>query len=290
MYGSIDAGGTTFKCAVADDAGRIVRRHRVATTTPEDTIAQCAAFFRDTEGQGPALLARLGLAAFGPLDVDPNSPTYGAVLDTPKPGWSHIDLKGRLEDALGAAVRVDTDVNAALLAELHGGAAKDAARAAYVTVGTGIGAGFVQDGALIAKPHHPEFGHIPVERHPNDTFEGACPFHGACLEGMASATAFEMRWGAAQNVDRHHEAWTIEADYLAQACLAISLFLRPDRIILGGGLMLAEDLIAKVRAAYAVRMGGYLNQTQGAIEALITRPAYGDDAGLMGGFWLARQG
>lgn len=289
LLAGIDAGGTSFKCALSDAGGNILARQRFATVLPDDVINSCSEFLlAEAAAQGGKLKA-LGIAAFGPVDVDPRSKLYGTILNTPKPGWSQTALRHAFETRLGVPVNLDTDVNGALLAELQDGAARDAQTAAYVTIGTGIGAGLFAGGALLGKPLHPEFGHIAIARHKDDPFEGACPFHGDCLEGMASAKAFTARFGSPAELPADHAGWQIEADYLAQACWSLSLSFRPERILLGGGLMLADHLLEMVRAKYLVRSAGYLEQSADQIAKLITRPAHGDDAGLRGGLYLARQ-
>jgi fructokinase len=290
LLGGIDAGGTTFKCAVADPSGHLLDTRRVPVTSPEETIGACLGFFREILTRRGARLACLGIASFGPVDVDPASPDYGTLLATPKPGWSGTRLTQRFFAGLGAPVVLDTDVNGALLAERELGAAKGMRSAAYVTIGTGIGAGLFGPGGFLSKPTHPEFGHIRVERHPEDiAFAGVCPFHGACLEGLASAAALTRRYGDPALLPRDHPAWDIEAFYLAQACLALTLTARPERILLGGGVMLADGLMPKVRAAFASLLNGYLELSDADIETLIQRPALGDDAGMIGAVTLARQ-
>lgn len=289
LLGGIDAGGTTFKCAVADGAGHILASTRVKVTSPEETIGNCAGFFRDTIRQRGGRLGGLGIASFGPVVVDPHSQDYGTLLATPKSGWSGTRLTQRFYAALGVPVVLDTDVNGALMAEMEIGAAKDLDTAAYVTVGTGIGGAIFANGDFLGRPAHPELGHIRVERHPDDKdFPGTCRFHGACLEGLASAGAIERRFGEPSLLPSGHKAWDIEAFYLAQACVSIFLTSRPQRILLGGGVMLADGLMPKVRAAFSELMNGYLELSDADVEYLIQRPALGDDAGMIGAVTLAR--
>ncbi len=286
VFGGIDAGGTTFKCGLSDASGNLIEKTRVPVSTPQETLAGCVAFFRSA-GAGRDLKA-LGLASFGPIDVDPASQGYGTILTTPKPGWTGTNLKQYFSAALGVAIRVDTDVNGALLAELVLGAGVGAASAAYITVGTGIGAGVFLNGDFAGRPLHPEFGHIPVRRNARDTaFAGTCPFHGDCLEGLASVTAMRARWGGPEALGADHEAWPIAADYLAQACRVLTLTLRLDRIIIGGGLSLAPHFISLVRTAYDEQLAGYLGKQAPPGSDLIHRPVLGDDAGLMGAILLA---
>lgn len=290
LIGGIDAGGTTFKCALAAPDGRLLATRRVPVTTPDETIGACVDFFRWEARERGGNLIVLGIASFGPIDVDPRSPEYGTLYATPKPGWAGIRLTARFFSALGIPVVLDTDVNGALAAEIDRGAAKGLSRAAYFTVGTGIGASLWGQGGFVASPSHPELGHIRVERHPGDLkFNGVCSFHGACLEGLASAPAIARRFGPPETLSADHPAWEIEAFYLAQGCLALMLMGRPERILLGGGVMQAEGLVPKVRTAFGRLMNGYLGLTDGDIESLIQRPALGDDAGLFGAVTLARQ-
>lgn len=285
----IDAGGTTFKCGLADNEGRLLARERIETRNPQKTMQDCADFLMRAASEKGGKIGALGIASFGPVDVDPSSASYGTILNTPKPGWSGAMLRQTFEASLEVPVCIDTDVNGALLAELHNGAAAGAASAAYVTIGTGIGAGVFSGGQLVGKPLHPEFGHIRVSRHPDDQFKGLCSFHGDCLEGLASAPAFTARFGDPETLSADHAGWDILAYYLAQACWTLSLSFRPERIMLGGGVMLAPHLLDKVRAQYLQLSGGYLSEDQQSVSSLITRPAHGDDAGLFGGLFLAKQ-
>lgn len=210
------------------------------------------------------------------------------ILAGPKSAWAGTNLRTYFETSLSLPVAVDTDVNGALLAERAFGAAKGSRSAVYVTIGTGIGAGIWANGNLIGKPSHPEFGHMFLKRHKDDNdFDGVCATHGDCLEGLASATAFMKRFGDPTTLPIGHKGWEIEAFYLAQACIALSLTMRPERIILGGGLMLAPQLIDRIRAQYARLINDYLKQTVAEIDALIVTPSLGDDAGIFGGYVLA---
>ncbi|MCH2456946.1 MAG: ROK family protein, partial [Henriciella sp.] len=185
LHGGIDAGGTTFKCGLADASGALVASHRVPVTTPEETLAATADWF--TAHIEPGTLTTFGIASFGPIDVDPRSASYGTITGSAKPGWSGTNLHAHFANTLGLPVTVDTDVNGALLAEMKQGAAKGCASTAYVTVGTGIGAGLFANGGFLGRPSHPEFGHIALRRHPGDeNFESVCPFQDDCLEGLAS--------------------------------------------------------------------------------------------------------
>lgn len=285
VIAAVDAGGTSFKCAFVKADGTLVATWRIPTTTPEETLSACAAAFRELAQAKNVDPVALGIASFGPVDIDPISPSFGTITGTAKPGWDGAPIGPYLSGALGVPFYLDTDVNAALLAEMKWGAAKSLRSAAYMTVGTGIGVGICVNGQLLGQPSHPEFGHIRVARHPSDqTFPGTCALHGNCLEGLASAKSFEARWGEAALVPADHEAWETEAHFLAQACINLYLMTRLDRIILGGGLLQTDHLYAKIAAAFDALMGGYL-PVNGA--ELINAPGLGEHAGVFGGAVLA---
>ena len=281
IIAAVDAGGTSFKCALVRRDGDLVATWRIPTTTPEETLTACASAFRreiDARGLNPIAL---GIASFGPVDIDPTSTSYGTITGTAKPGWHGAPIGPALSEALQIPFHLDTDVNAALIAEMRWGNAQGLKSAAYMTVGTGIGVGLSLDGSLVRHPSHPEFGHIRVARHLTDQdFPGTCALHGDCLEGLASAQAFEARWGDPAQVPNDHPAWDVEAYYLAQACTNIYLLTRLERIIIGGGLLQAKHLYAKIQKQFDLLMGDYL-PVKGA--DLITAPKLGEHAGVLGG-------
>lgn len=288
IYAAIDAGGTTFKCGLYQEGVGLIANLRVPTQDPKTTLAACSDFFKTQQVRGH-IPAAMGIASFGPIDINAKSETYGLILDGPKMSWSGTNLRTYFQSALSVPVSVDTDVNGALLAEMAWGAAQETISAAYVTIGTGIGAGFFANGRLIGAPNHPEFGHIAVQRHSEDRhFLGVCQVHGDCLEGLASATAVTERFGDPRALGASHIAWEIEAFYLAQCCRTIALAFRPERIVLGGGVMLAPHLLGQIRDQYHTQMQNYLGQSFEDIERLIVTPGLGDDAGLMGGVRLAQ--
>jgi fructokinase len=200
-------------CAIGTGPDDIRVTTRFATTTPDATIARAIAFFRPYQ----EVLTAIGIGSFGPLDPDLGSPTFGWITDTPKPGWSHTDLAGAVRRALGVPIAFDTDVNAAAWGEYQWGAAQHLHSLIYVTVGTGLGGGGVVHGRLMHGLLHPEMGHIRVPHDwVADPFAGTCPFHGDCLEGLASGPALEARWGQrGETLPAEHPAWELEAQYLA---------------------------------------------------------------------------
>lgn len=283
LFGCIEAGGTKFVLGLADADGAFLAAERVPTTTPAETLAAVDRFF----DAAPAPIAAIGIASFGPVGVDRGRADWGQILDTPKPGWSGIDLAGPLAVRHACPVGFDTDVNGAILAEHRWGAAQGCSVATYVTVGTGIGGGVVIDGRAVHGLRHPEMGHIRLKRHEADRdFAGACPFHGDCLEGLASGPAISARWGTSlSHLASDHVAHEVVAFYLAQLVIAQQALLSPERIVLGGGVMATPGLIDRIRATAANLANGYFGVDDYA--ALIAPPALGDEAGLRGALALA---
>lgn len=289
LRGGIEAGGTKFVCAVGRGPIDLASRTVIPTTTPEQTLRRVVEFF---EGQRSAGLAfdSLGVAAFGPLDLDPASPAYGHVTSTLKPGWAGVDLLGPVRDQLGAAVTLDTDVNGAAYGEYRWGASRGLRNSVYVTVGTGIGGGLVVDGRPVRGLLHPEMGHLHVVRHPDDTYPGYCPYHGDCLEGLASGTALLARTGRPPGdlgPDRP-ALLGIEAWYLAQLISALVYLASPQRIVLGGGVMRLPGLIEAVRARTVALVGRALTTPALAegIDDYLVGPALGELSGVLGALAL----
>ncbi|GGY54037.1 ROK family protein [Parvularcula lutaonensis] len=288
VLAGIDAGGTTFKIGIAEPGGPLLAHTRIPTTTPDETVKRSIEAIRGLAAQVGGSVTAVGVAAFGPVDVDPASGNYGTILSTPKAGWSNFPLRQKLSTALGVPIRLDSDVNAALEAEMLRGAAVGTSSAAYVTVGTGIGGGICAKDRFAGRPKHPELGHIRVKRHPEDTdFAGTCPFHGDCLEGMASAPAIKARFGEPKDIPGSDERWDIPAFYLAQLTNALVLLFRLERIILGGGVMAAEGLLDRIRDRHAELMTGYVEDQPA--DQLIVLPSLGRDAGLYGALTVAER-
>ncbi|MFW5798612.1 MAG: ROK family protein [Planctomycetota bacterium] len=284
----MEAGGTKFVCAVGTGPETIVDETRFPTTTPDETIGKAVAFFRSVATGND--LAGIGIGSFGPVDPNPASATYGYITATPKPGWSDTDFAGRIKSELGVPVRLDTDVNAAALGEQRWGAARGLQDFIYLTVGTGIGGGGMLGGNLMHGLVHPEMGHIRLPHdHQRDPFEGSCPFHGDCLEGLASGFAMQQRWGVrAETLAPDHEAWPLEADYLAAALNNYICTLSPERIIMGGGIMQQEQLFGMVRSRVQVLLGGYVKSPSilEDIDSYIVPPGLGNRAGVLGSMAL----
>ena len=288
LYGSIEGGGTKFVCAVGSTPDDLRAEVRFPTTTPEATLEQAVEFFR---GRGP--LDAIGIAMFGPLVLDRESPEYGRVGPTPKPGWSGADIVGPLTDAFGIPVGFDTDVNGAALGEGRWGAGVGLDNFVYATVGTGIGGGVVSNGKAVHGLVHPEIGHLRIPRHPDDTFAGRCPFHGDCLEGLASGPAIADRWGtSAEDLGGDTpRAVEMEAFSLGHAMANLALVLSPQRIILGGGVMQLPGLLEATRRQMLVALGGYIDSPaleRGACRYVVA-PKLGGGSGIAGALVLAER-
>lgn len=283
LLGAVEAGGTKFRGAVVSADMTVVESVRVPTTDPDTTLAAVAAFFADAQP-----VAALGVASFGPVDLDPDSPGYGALVGTPKPGWSHSPILGRLADAVGVPAAVQTDVEAAAVAEQVLGPEPRPRRLAYVTVGTGIGAAVAVDGEPWRERRHSELGHIPARRAAGDDYPGNCPFHRDCLEGMACGPAMAERWGVdpAQAGGRD-DVWQLEAAYLAQLVRVLVYSFAPDRIVFGGGVGSRPGLAEMIRAESRADLGGYADYSVGD-DGFVAAPALGDDSGLLGAALAAR--
>jgi fructokinase len=288
LYGGIEAGGTKFVCGFGTGPGGLTTA-RFPTTSPAATLARVVDFL--TKEAGGSLRA-IGIGSFGPVDLDRNSPTFGFITSTPKPGWANYNLAGEVQQALGIPVGFDTDVNAAALGEAEWGAGYGLSDLLYLTVGTGIGGGAIVGGRVLHGLVHPEMGHIRIPRDSTrDPFPGACPYHGDCLEGLASGPAMKQRWGTpAEQLPPGHPAWALEAHYLALALVDLALTLSPQRIVLGGGVM-QPHLFAPVREEFLRLLNGYVRHPalSQRIEEYIVPPGLGDRAGLLGALVLARQ-
>jgi fructokinase len=286
LLGAIEAGGTKFICAVGTPSGKLIDETRIPTRTPAETTSDVLSFFLARSQQ----VAAAGIGSFGPIDIRAGSPTYGHITSTPKLAWRHFDIVGAVGNALNVPIGFDTDVNAALLAEAKWGAAKGHQTALYVTVGTGIGGGALTEGALLHGLLNPEMGHIRVPHdREKDPFPGSCPYHGDCLEGLASGVAMEARWGIDPSaLPPEHPAYRLEAEYLSLACVNWVCTLSPERIILAGGVMQAH-VLPLIRERTRLLLNGYVEapQIQERIEDYIVPPGLGHRAGVLGALILA---
>ena len=288
MYVGIEAGGTKFVCAVGTGPGDLREVTTFPTNTPDETLGRARAFVAEhVDG-----LRGIGVASFGPVDLRPDSDTYGYITSTPKPGWRDADMLTPLREVVDVPIGFDTDVNGAALGEARWGAAADVESCVYVTVGTGIGGGGLLGGHLIHGLLHPEMGHVPVARHPEDAYAGRCPFHGDCLEGLAAGPAIAERWGMpAQDLagEELRRAVDLEAEYLSQMAAAVTYILSPARLIFGGGVMHVDGLLDAMRARLVDRLNGYLDvpEITDNVDSYVVGPALADHAGVLGAIALA---
>jgi len=292
LYGGIEGGGTKFVCAVGTNPNDIRAETRFPTTTPHETMSQAVEFFKQQEITFGKLDA-IGFACFGPLNPKPDTPTYGHILPTPKPGWSNSDVVGMLRTSFDIPVNFDTDVNGAALGEAKWGNAQGLETFIYLTIGTGVGGGAYVEGKLLHGLLHPEMGHIPLPHdRVKDPFPGTCPFHGDCFEGLASGVAIEKRWGQRGGaLPEDHPAWDLEAEYIALALMTYCHTLSPQRIIIGGGVGQLEHLLSKVQKRTRELINGYIQSTAITenIESFIVTPGLGSQAGVLGAIALAEQ-
>jgi fructokinase len=291
LYGGIELGGTKVVCAVGTSPTDLRAEVRFLTTTPEQTLERAVAFFREQQRATP--LAAIGIGSFGPVSPDRRAPDYGYITTTPKPGWAHSDVAGTIQHAFGVPVGFDTDVNASALGEWRWGAAQGLENFLYLTVGTGIGGGGMSNGALMHGLMHPEMGHIRVPHDDeSDPFPGVCPYHDDCLEGLASGPALNARWGVrGEALPAEHPAWSLEANYLAEACATYICTLSPQRIILGGGVMSRAALFPLIRRNTQELLAGYIQVPAllREIEDYIVPPGLGEQSGVLGALALAEQ-
>ena len=285
--GALEAGGTKMVLAVYDEAGRELERLTLPTETPDKTMPPMQAFFRDHG------IDALGVGSFGPLALGKADPNYGAITTTPKLAWRDYPLLQRLTEGLDIPSAIDTDVNAAALAEAEAGAAKGCRSAVYVTIGTGIGAGICIDGKPVHGMLHPEAGHMLLRPHPDDPLpRGVCPYHDGCLEGLAAGPALGARTnGNAKDLPDDHPLFALEAHYLAQMCVNLILTVSPEKIILGGGVMQRASLFPMIRRETQRLLGGYVQTEQvlSGIDDYIVPPALFPVSGLYGSYLLGRQ-
>ncbi len=285
FYAVIEAGGTKFNCAIVDENRNIIEELRVPTTTPAETLSACVDFFKHQKTLGRDF-SEMGIASFGPLDLKPDSTYWGYVTKTPKPNWSFTSVAPYLGDALGCRVAIDTDVNAAAMAEHRWGAGQNANVVIYVTVGTGVGGGVVINGKPLHGLVHPEIGHFKVI--PPAGIEGVCPFHGNCVEGLASGAALGKIWGQpSETLGDDHEAWDKLADVLAQLSHNLLVGFSAEKIVFGGGVMQKDGMLEKIIAKTADSLADYIVFPDGTgLNDIIVLPGLGTRSGLLGALAL----
>lgn len=280
--GALEAGGTKMVCAIGNENGEIFERVSIPTESPDVTMPKLIAYFADKE------IEALGIGCFGPIDLNRNSETYGCITTTPKLAWKNYNIVKAFQDALRVPVGFDTDVNGSALGEATWGITKGLQNSMYITIGTGVGTGIITNGGLLHGMLHPEGGHLLLSRHPKDSFEGTCPYHKNCLEGLAAGPAIEARWGekGTQLADRK-EVWELEAYYIAQALVDYIMVISPQRIVIGGGVMHQEHLMPLIREEVKRQLAGYIDTKElSDIDQYIVLPSLNDNQGIMGALKL----
>ncbi|MGP5429996.1 ROK family protein [Enterococcus malodoratus] len=256
LYGGIEAGGTKFVCAVADEKLQIKEKISIATTDPQTTFKQVFAFF----DRYP--IEALGIGSFGPIGIQPDQENYGHILATPKEGWADVDFLGQMKQRYKVPTAWTTDVNAAAFGEINN------------EVFEGIS--------------HPEMGHLYIKRAAEDTYQGTCPYHKDCLEGLAAGPSLEARTGIkGEELPLDHPIWDLQANYLAQALMSYTLILAPEMIVLGGGVMNQDHLLKKIQQQFSELMAGYMETPKA--EDYIVRWGLPNESGLIGALLLAQR-
>ena len=294
FFGGIEAGGTKFVCIVTDENARILAETRFPTTLPEETLRRTVDFFRHWMAEQRLALQGVGIASFGPVDLRVGSETFGTITSTPKPGWKNASVAAVIEKELAIPVFFDTDVNGAALGEGRWGAAQGLSDFLYITIGTGVGGGAICAGKPLHGLVHPEMGHVilPHDRLA-DPFDGNCPFHSDCFEGLASGPALKKRWGIpADKLQPDHPGWELEAQYIALALSSFIYTLSPQRIILGGGVMAQSQLFPMIRKKIYSLLNGYVQSPEllSGIDSYVVPPGLGNQAGSLGAVALVMQG
>lgn len=285
IFGALEAGGTKMVMAIANENGEIIEQKSIPTETPAITIERIIRYFQDK------YIDALGIGSFGPINLDRNSEKYGFITSTPKLEWANYDLVGNLKRALNVPIGFDTDVNASVLGEATWGCLKGLPSGIYITIGTGVGVGIYENNQLLHGMLHPEGGHILLSKHPEDSFEGVCPYHPNCFESLASGPSIEKRWGRkAYELKEHDEAWELEAYYIAQGLVNFILTLAPYKIVLGGGVMQQEQLFPLIRKEVVRLINGYIQSPQyDDIDNYIVAASLDGNQGIMGCIQLAKQ-
>ncbi len=290
ILGAIEGGGTKFSVAIGRGPGQLLATRRIVTRSPESTLKEVVSFFREHRVEA------VGLACFGPIELREGA-DHGRILATPKLGWTGFPVRAHLEDALGLPVAVDTDVNAAAMAEARWGAGRGVSVLLYVTVGTGVGGGILIDGRPLHGLLHPELGHVSIPGLPDslgrlDDFPGVCPFHGRCLEGLISGPSIEARLGVpAEHLPMEHPIWTQIGNYLGLALANYTLTFSPERIIVGGGVGGRTGLLARCHSTFLETLGDYIQRIEvspAQLASFLVAPGLGSESGLLGALALAQ--
>ena len=279
LFGALEAGGTKMVCAILDEFGNIIEETSIPTTTPDETAKKILDFYSKYS------LSALGIGTFGPVDLNPKSPTYGSILNSPKLAWIGFNYFKAFE-SLKIPIGIDTDVNASCLGERTFGTSRGLSNVIYITIGTGIGVGVYSEGKLVHGMMHPEGGHIFLSKVEEDKGECICPYHNSCFEGLASGPSILKRYGKPgielQNDDK---VWELEAEYISQALVNYIMVLQPQKIILGGGVMHQEQLFPLIRKKVLEKINKYVETKElEDIDNYIVPCSLNDKQGILGSY------
>lgn len=281
MYGSIEFGGTKIKCASFDENGKVIDDCWIDTKNPEDNLEKIGEFYKKNPVEA------LGVGAFGPIDLNEESKTYGYIQNTPKKLWVNYNLLGNLKKQVCQKIKIVTDVGLSLIGEANKGAGEKLNSSLYLTIGTGIGGAYIQNGKLLNGFSHPEMGHINIKRMKDDDFKSTCTYHEDCLEGLACGPSVNKRLGQnPKDADINEKAFKIAANYIAQAIYTYTLVLRPEIVIIGGGLINKEGFIELIREEFDKIKGDYIPVKESC--EYIVKPKLKNDSALIGGYLLAK--
>ena len=283
--GAIEGGGTKFICAIGNELGIIENETIIPTTNPKETLDQVIDFFKENN------VEKIGIGCFGPLELNKDNPNYGSILNTPKQDWSNFNIINYLKNSLNIPIYLTTDVNTAALAEIEIGNSKGLDTILYITIGTGIGVGVIQNRKFLFGINHPEIGHIRVKKHPLDNFEGLCPFHNDCLEGLASGVSIEKRFNQkGETLQNDHQVWDLFGYYIGQAIASLNFILSPQRVIIGGGVGMNKLLIEYTKKYFKEFNNNYIsNKYTNDIDSFIQQTSLNNRAGLIGSLLLTNK-
>jgi fructokinase len=291
-YIGLETGGTNIKCIVASDPFHVISELNIPTQEPEQSIEKVIRFIQAGIQKYQISIRSMGIASFGPVDLNTKSKTYGYITSTPKLAWRNYPLFSEFSQVFDFPIVFDTDVNAATLGEAQWGEGHGLSDFVYITIGTGIGGGIITNNRLVHGVIHPEIGHMLINHDRIlDPFPGACPYHKDCLEGLANGPSIAARWGnPAETLPHNHQAWSLEANYLAQMAMNLTLILSPQKIILGGGVSQKSGLIQLVRESFQHQLKEYMTSPlyKEEIGNYIVSPKLGQNAGVFGALALAQ--
>lgn len=291
LFGAVELGGTKTVALIAHDVEDIIAKKKFPTLNPKETVNDLEKFFKTQSAEIGESICAIGIGSFGPLDLNPQSKTFGYITSTPKRGWEFFNLKNEIESRLGVKVYLDTDVNAAALGEYFIHPINNVNNMVYITIGTGIGAGLIVNGKIVHGLVHPEFGHIRIPHEiRSDSFTGVCPYHKDCFEGLASGPALEARWGLDPiNIPEEHMAWDLESEYIGHALVNLICTVSPELIVIGGGVMHHYSLYKKIRDKTKLLLNKYIRSRylEDRIQEYIIPPRLKEDSGICGALSMA---